>query len=55
MRLSLILPTVLPEVYPAAEPCSYAGSGANHLQHWPSVPRPLRDTQLHQVIALRYR
>jgi len=55
MRLSLILPPVQPEVYPAVETCLYAGCGGQHVQHWQTVPKPLRDTQLHEVAAQRYR
>jgi transposase-like protein len=55
MRLSLILPPVQPEVYPDVTGCPYAGCGGRHLQHWQTVPKPLRDTQLHEVIAQRYR
>ncbi|MDF3017552.1 MAG: putative transposase for insertion sequence element [Thermomicrobiales bacterium] len=55
MRLALILPPVQPEVYPAVTGCPYAGCGGQHLQHWQAVPKPLRDTQLHEVTAQRYR
>ena len=55
MRLALILPPVQPEVYPAVTGCPYAGCGGQHLQHWQAVPKPLRDTQLHEVTAHRYR
>jgi hypothetical protein len=55
MRLSLILPPVQPAVYAAVETCPYAGCGGHHFQHWQAVPKPLRDTQLHEVIAQRYR
>jgi transposase-like protein len=55
MRLSLILPPVEPEVYPALERCPYPGCGGRHFQHWQSVAKPLRDTQLSEVVALRYR
>jgi hypothetical protein len=55
MRLTLMLPPVQPEVYPEVAGCPYAGCGGRHLQHWQAVPKPLRDTQLHQVMALRYR
>jgi transposase-like protein len=55
MRLSLILPPVQPGVYPAVERCPSAGCGGRHLQHWQAVPKPLRDTQLHEVVAQRYR
>ena len=55
MRLSLLLPPVHPEVYPDVTGCPYAGCGGCHLQHWQAVPKPLRDTQLHHVIAQRYR
>jgi hypothetical protein len=55
MRLSLILPPVHPEVYPAVETCPYAGCGGQHLQPWQAVPKPLRDTQVPEVVAQRYR
>ena len=55
MRLSLILPPVQPEVYPAVATCPYAGCGGEHFQHWQAVPKPLRDTQLSVVVAQRYR
>jgi hypothetical protein len=55
MRLSLILPPVQPERYPAVETCPYAGCGGRHVQHWQSVPKPLRDTQVTEVVAQRYR
>jgi hypothetical protein len=55
MRLSLILPPVQPEVYPDVTGCPYAGCGGHHVQHWQAVPKPLRDTALHAVVAQRYR
>ena len=55
MRLSLILPPVQPAVYPDVRGCPYAGCGGQHLQQWQTVPKPLRDTQLQEVIAVRYR
>ena len=55
MRLSLILPPVQPEVYSAVETCPDAGCGGQHFQHWQTVAKPLRDTQLHEVVAHRYR
>jgi transposase-like protein len=55
MRLSLILPPVQPEVYPEVSRCPYPGCGGRHVQHWQAVPKPLRDTQLGQVVAQRYR
>ena len=55
MRLSLILPPVQPEVYPAVAACPYAGCGGEHFQHWQAVPKPLRDTQFSEVVAQRYR
>jgi hypothetical protein len=55
MRLSLILPPVQPEVYPTVATCPYAGCGGQHVQHWQAVPKPLRDTQLREVMAQRYR
>lgn len=55
MRLSLILPPVHPEHYPAVAVCPHAGCGGQHFQHWQRVPKPLRDTQLSEVVAVRYR
>jgi hypothetical protein len=55
MRLSLLLPPVHPKVYPDVTTCPYAGCGGQHFQQWQAVPKPLRDTQVHQVIAVRYR
>src|SRR3954468_4243424 len=55
MRLSLILPPVQPEIYPAVATCPYAGCGGQHFQHWQAVPKPLRDTVFREVVAQRYR
>jgi transposase-like protein len=55
MRLTLILPPVQPERYPAVESCPYAGCGGQHVQHWQAVAKPLRDTQVQEVVAQRYR
>jgi hypothetical protein len=55
MRLQLILPPVQPEVYPAVETCPYEACGGRHFQHWQTVPKPLRDTQVSEVAAQRYR
>lgn len=55
MRLSLILPPVQPAVYPVVETCPYAGCGGGHFQPWQAVPKPLRDTQLTEVVAQRSR
>jgi hypothetical protein len=55
MRLSLILPPVQPDRYPALKRCPYPGCDGQHFQHWQSVAKPLRDTQHSEVVALRYR
>jgi hypothetical protein len=55
MRLSLVLPPVQPAVYPEVTGCPYAGCGGQHLQHWQAVPKSLRDTQVHEVVAQRSR
>jgi transposase-like protein len=55
MRLSLILPPVQPEVYPVVERCPDAGCGGEHVHHWQTVPKPLRDTVHREVLAQRYR
>jgi hypothetical protein len=55
MRLALILPPVQPDRYPAVAACPYAGCGGRHVQHWQTVPKPLRDTVYGEVVAQRYR
>jgi hypothetical protein len=55
MRLSLILPPVQPAVYPVVATCPYAGCEGGHFQPWQAVPKPLRDTQLTEVVAQRAR
>ncbi len=55
MRLTLILPPVQPEEYPAVATCPYAGCDGRHVQHWQTVPKPVRDTQVQEVLAQRYR
>ena len=55
MRLTLILPPVQPEVYPQVATCPYAGCGGRHVQHWQTVVKPLRDTQVAAVEAQRFR
>jgi len=55
MRLSLILPPVRPERYPAVAICPHAGCEGRCFQHWQAVPKPLRDTQLAEVVAHRMR
>ena len=54
MRLLVILPPVQPEVSPAVAGCPYAGCGSRHVQFRQTVPKPLRDTHLTQVVAHRY-
>lgn len=55
MRLSLLLPPVQPDHYAALERCPYPNCGGTHFQHWQSVAKPLRDTQLSEVVAQRMR
>jgi hypothetical protein len=55
MRLSLILPPVQPEVYPSLERCPSPGCCGQQFHHWQSVAKPLRDTQLAEVVAHRLR
>ena len=54
MRLKVIPPPVQPEVYPAVAGCPHPGCGSQHVQFRQAVRKPLRDTQLHEVIAHRY-
>lgn len=55
MRLTLILPPVRSEVYAEVGGCPHAGCGGRHVQRWQAVPKPLRDTQLSEVVAHRNR
>jgi len=55
MRLLVIPPSIEPEVFPEVTGCPVAGCGGQHVQHWQSVRKPVRDTQLTEVVAQRYR
>ncbi len=55
MRWKVVLPPVQPEVYPEPSGCPAAGCGGRHVQLWQTVPKPIRDTVLTQVVAKRYR
>src|SRR5215211_7645467 len=55
MRLSLILPPVQPDRYPAMAVCPAPACAGRHVQHWQTVSKPLRDTQVCEVQAHRYR
>jgi hypothetical protein len=54
MRLLVIPPPVQPDVYPDPDGCPYADCGSRHVQFRQAVGKPLRDTQLTQVVAHRY-
>ncbi len=54
MRLKLLLPRVEPEVFPESVTCPYPGCASPHVQVRQVVPKPLRDTQVAQVVARRY-
>ena len=54
MRLLLIPPPVQPEVYPDVAGCPHPDCGSHHVQFRQAVPKPLRDTQLSEVVAHRY-
>jgi transposase-like protein len=54
MRLLVIPPPVQPEVYPAVTGCPYAGCGSRHVSFRQAVRKPVRDTQLREVVAHRY-
>jgi transposase-like protein len=54
MRLLVIPPPVQPERYPAVAGCPAAGCGSRHVQFRQAVRKPLRDTQLSEVVAHRY-
>jgi hypothetical protein len=54
MRLLVIPPPVHPAIYPKPEGCPSPGCGSRHVQFRQAVPKPLRDTQLREVVAHRY-
>jgi transposase-like protein len=54
MRLRVIPPPVQPDVYPEPRGCPYADCGSPHVQFRQAVRKPVRDTQLHEVVAHRY-
>ena len=54
MRLLVIPPPVQPEVFADPSGCPAAGCGSPHVAFRQAVRKPLRDTQLHEVVAHRY-
>lgn len=54
MRLLVIPPPVQPEVYADPSGCPYPRCGSHHVQFRQAVRKPLRDTQLSEVVAHRY-
>jgi len=54
MRLLVIPPPVHPDVYPDVAGCSAADCGSQHVQFRQAVRKPLRDTQVREVVAHRY-
>jgi hypothetical protein len=54
MRLKIIPPAIQPDVYPEPTTCPSPGCGGKHLQYRQSVPKPVRDTVLAEVVAERY-
>ncbi len=55
MRLLVIPPSVEPAVFPQILGCPAPGCGSRHVQFRQAVRKPLRDTQLSEVAAHRYR
>lgn len=54
MRLKLLLPQVAPSVYEAPTHCPNAKCGGQHFHLMQEVPKPVRDTVYHAVVARRY-
>jgi hypothetical protein len=54
MRLLVIPPSVQPEVYPEPRGCPSAQCDSRHVQFRQAVRKPVRDTQLTEVVAHRY-
>lgn len=54
MRLLVIPPPVQPEIFPEPRGCPHADCGSQHVQFRQAVRKPVRDTQLTEVVAHRY-
>jgi transposase-like protein len=54
MRLLVVPPPVQPEIFPAPRGCPHADCGSQHVQFRQAVRKPVRDTQLTEVVAQRY-
>jgi len=54
MRLLVIPPPLQPEVYPEPSGCPSPDCGSHHVQFRQAVRKPVRDTQLPEVVAQRY-
>jgi len=54
MRLLVIPPPVQPDVFPEPSGCPDPDCGSRHVQFRQAVRKPLRDTQLPEVVAHRY-
>jgi transposase-like protein len=54
MRLLVIPPPVEPEAYPVPSGCPHPDCDSRHVQFRQAVRKPLRDTQVHEVVAHRY-
>jgi hypothetical protein len=54
MRLLVIPPPVQPDIFPDPSGCPAASCGSPHVAFRQAVPKPLRDTQLKEVVARRY-
>ena len=54
MRLQMLLPPVKPLAPPAPTQCPTSGCPGTTFTFHQAVPKPLRDTRYHQVVAHRY-
>jgi hypothetical protein len=54
MRLLVIPPPVQPDVFPELSGCPDPDCGSRHMQFRQAVRKPLRDTQVLEVVAHRY-
>jgi hypothetical protein len=54
MRLLVIPPPVQADIFPDPSGCPAAGCGSPHVAFRQAVRKPLRDTQLQEVVAHRY-
>jgi hypothetical protein len=54
MRLLVVPPPVQPDIYLEPEGCPHADCGSHHVQFRQAAKKPVRDPDVHAVVARRY-